>query len=143
MSHYDRYDDGFVLCSQDMKPMDTDGLFPNEIIKECPYSEDVYCEEHFIRHMQDCHHFYYTKVLEIKTQHKSGNKEAANKAIRQFQRDGRVMQTAIYWIKQEHGSVPKFDYTEMSHDNFMLYHYPSFVKLKNRDNSEASREAIC
>lgn len=142
MSHYDAFDDGIVLCSSCRKPLDTEDDKQNNI-RECPYSEDAYCHEDFMEHMEESHHFYYTKVLEIKTQHKSVSKEAANKAIRKFQRNGRVMQTAIYWIKQEHGSVPKFDYTEMSHDNFMEHHYPAFISLKNRDDSEASREAIC
>ncbi len=147
MSHYDADDDGFVLCSQDMKPMDTDGLFPNEIIKECPYSEDVYCKPHFNEHMEEYHPYYYSKVLHIKTQHRDKTKATCEKRIKEYTRAGKIIQCPeqpIYWVAEsKYGKVPKFDYTEVSHAKFMEIYYPAFARLKGVGGHTANREATC
>ena len=119
---------------------------------ECLYTEDLYCSTCLIEHNRKYHHFYYTKVMERKTQHKARDIMQCMILVNQFLRRGHILvpqnssetnDKYIYWVNQTYGKQPKFQYYEMDHDDFVTHYYQNFIQLKGRDDTQAGREEIC
>jgi hypothetical protein len=129
--------------------------------KECPYSEDFYCNNNcFNAHMKKNHYFYNQKVLLRYTQHRLTSVNHAIAITKQFIRQGNIIDNSrtfeigdkqpyyrkhgVYMVREgPYGRVRKFDYYVMSHDEFVEHFVPQFIVMKGRDESQAGREAIC